>query len=323
MADRMTDDTLSGLAPLLRVRPVLDDVCRLGGAWTSPHEPEPNGHAYFHIFTQGCALLDRHGTGVLRLEAGDVLLLPHGDAHTTRAVESAGHAQSVTTVRRIGELRLKTTVGVEPDVELVCGRLSFEGAPQSLILAALPDTIVLRVGLQPLASRYSPLVAGIRSELTDIRPGSIAIASDLASALFIMLLRAHLEASASAEGLLRLIGQRVTAQAVLAMVRDPVRAWTLDELASIAAASRASLVRAFRKAVDMAPLEFLADLRLGLARHRLRTDTSSLDQIAVDVGYQSQAALSRAFLRKYGVRPGSLRRDAGARITQADSSQAG
>ncbi len=61
MAERMTDDTLSGLAPLLRVRPMLDDVCRLGGAWTSPHEPEPNGHAYFHIVTQGCALLDRRG----------------------------------------------------------------------------------------------------------------------------------------------------------------------------------------------------------------------------------------------------------------------
>lgn len=315
------DDALSGLAPLLRVRPVLEDVCRLGGAWTSPHEPEPNGHAYFHIVTQGCTLLDRPGMGRLQLEAGDVLLLPHGDAHTLRALDGAAHAGPQTSVRQVGSLRLKTSVGVEPDVELICGRLRFEAAPQSLILTALPDTIVLRVGQQSLAVRFSPLVAGIREELTEFRPGAIAIARDLASALFVMMLRAHLEASSMTEGLLRLLGQRTTAQAVLAMVRDPVRAWTLDELASLAATSRASLVRVFRKAVDMAPLEFLADLRLGLARHRLRTDTASLDQIAVEVGYQSQAALSRAFLRKYGVRPGSLRSETGTLPTQTDLSQ--
>lgn len=321
MTESTADDALSGLAPLLRVRPVLEDVCRLGGTWSSPHDHEPSGHAYFHVVTKGCSLLERPGAGVIQLEAGDVLLLPHGDAHTMRAVNSDDHALHPIAVRRVGSLRLKESVGADPDVELVCGRLSFEGAPQSLILAALPDTIVVRVGLQPLASRYNPLVAGIREELSVLRPGSVAIARDLASALFIMLLRAHFEASASSDGLIRLVGQRVTAQAVLAMVRDPVRAWTLDELASIAAASRASLVRAFRKAADIAPLEFLADLRLGLARHRLRTGTSSLDEIAVGVGYQSQAALSRAFLRKYGVRPGSLRHEAGTGTARAVSAK--
>lgn len=320
MTDTTADDALTGLAPLLRVRPVLEDVCRLGGAWVSPHAHEPNGHAYFHIVTQGRSLLDRPGYSPLQLDAGDVLLLPHGDAHTMRAIDN-GHATPQTTIRRVGDLRLKTSVGVEPDVELICGHLRFEAAPQSLILAALPDTIVLRVGRQSLAARFSPLVAGIREELTELRPGAIAIARDLASALFVMMLRAHLEVSAPAEGLLRLLGQRVTAQAVLAMVRDPVRAWTLDELAVLAAASRASLVRAFRKTAGVAPLEFLADLRLGLARHRLRSEAASLDRIAAEVGYQSQGALSRAFLRKYGVRPGSLRREAGARTTQTEQSQ--
>jgi AraC family transcriptional activator of mtrCDE len=140
----------------------------------------------------------------------------------------------------------------------------------------------------------------------------VAIAKDLASALFVMMLRTHLEASAPTEGLLRLLEQRVTAQAVLAMVRDPVRAWTLDDLAQTATASRATLVRAFRKAAGVAPLEFLIDLRLGLARHRLRSDSASLEQIAVEVGYQSQGAFSRAFLRKYGTRPGKVRQDAQA-----------
>ena len=113
-----------------------------------------------------------------------------------------------------------------------------------------------------------------------------------------------------ADGLLQLLNQRMTAQAVLAMVRDPMRPWTLDDLAHAAASSRATLVRAFRKAAGIAPLAFLADLRLGLARHRLSSGAGSMDQVAAEVGYQSPAAFSRAFLRKYSVRLGTLRHNA-------------
>ena len=209
-------------------------------------------------------------------------------------------------------------LGVELDTELLCGRLDFEAAPQNLIVAALPDVVVLRVGERPLATRFYPIMLGIRDELDGARPGAPAIAKDLASALFVMMLRLHLEASAPAEGLLRLLNQRMTAQAVLAMVRDPVRAWTLDDLAQTATSSRATLVRAFRKATGVSPLAFLTDLRLGLARHRLGNGATSIDQIAAEVGYQSQAAFSRAFLRKYGVRPGKLRNDSYPLQARAD-----
>jgi AraC family transcriptional regulator, activator of mtrCDE len=308
MADLEVDDALSGLAPLLRVRPELEDFCRFGGAWASSHEAEPPGWAHFHIVTKGSVELDRPGFGPLRLDAGDILLLSRGDAHSVRAPGTAGQARAPVAVQYRNTLRLQASVGVEPDTELICGRLHFEAAPQNLIVAALPDVIVLRVGEQPLVSRFNPMMLGIREELDNGRAGAAAIAKDLASALFVMMLRAHLEESAPAEGLIRLLNQRVTAQAVLAMVRDPVRVWTLDDLARTAASSRATLVRAFRKAAGVAPLAFLADLRLGLARYRLGSGAASMDQIAAEVGYQSQSAFSRAFLRKYGVRPGELRR---------------
>ncbi|MHB2211588.1 AraC family transcriptional regulator [Methylobacterium sp. CM6257] len=307
MAVTGADDPLSGLAPLLRVRPHLDDVCRFGGSWAARHEPEPARQAYFHIVMRGHATLLRPEGEPLHVAAGDILLLPRGDAHTIHSVGPHPQTRQPIAVRHEHALRFKTTVGAEPDVELICGRLHFEAAPQNLIVTALPDLLVLSVGAQPLATRFQPLLVGIREELNDIRAGAVAVAENLASALFMMMLRAHLEASAPAEGLLRLLGQPVTARAVLAMVRDPVHAWTLDELAAVSAASRASLVRAFRKAAGVAPLEFLTDLRLGLAHHRLRAGTVSLDNLAVEVGYQSAAALSRAFLRKYGIRPGHAR----------------
>ena len=310
MAETPIDDALSGLAPLLRVRPELQDFCRFGGPWASSHVAEPAGWAHFHIVTKGHVQLDRPGFGRLHLEAGDILLLPHGDAHTVHAPGANGHARPPVATQLHGTLRVQASIGVEPDTELICGRLHFEAAPQTLIVAALPDVVVLRIGELPLASRFSPLVLGIREELDGDHPGAVAIARDLASALFIMMLRTHIESSVVADGLLQLLNQRATAQAVLAMVRDPMRPWTLDDLAHAAAASRATLVRAFRKAAGVAPLAFLADLRLGLARHRLSSGVDSMDQIAAEIGYQSPAAFSRAFLRKFGVRPGTLRRNA-------------
>jgi AraC family transcriptional regulator, activator of mtrCDE len=85
--------------------------------------------------------------------------------------------------------------------------------------------------------------------------------------------------------------------------------------------SREKVVKARRspKATGVAPLAFLTDLRLGLARHRLAGAAASMDRIAAEAGYQSQAAFSRAFLRKYGVRPGKLRHDANALQARPDT----
>jgi AraC family transcriptional activator of mtrCDE len=71
-------DPLSAIAPLLRVRPELQAVCRFASQWDVPHDAEPAGWAQFHIVTTGNCLLERSGGHPLRLEAGDVLLLPHG-----------------------------------------------------------------------------------------------------------------------------------------------------------------------------------------------------------------------------------------------------
>ncbi len=304
-------DVLSGLAPLLRVRPELQDVCRFGGAWSSPHDAEKRGWAYFHIVTRGRCALDRPGRGPMILETGDVLLLPHGDAHILRAREPGQRPAPPVAVDYSNAIRVKASVGVEADTELICGRLHFDGVPENLVIAALPEIIVLATRLPgggaERLDRFALLMGSIRDELDGNRAGAAAIAADLASALLVMMLRDHLEAAPPPNGLLALLAQRPTAQAVLAMLTDPARDWTLDELADRAAASRATLVRAFRKAAEIAPLAFLTEIRLGLARQRLMSGSASIGEIADEVGYQSEAALSRAFLRRFGIRPGSLK----------------
>ena len=92
-----------------------------------------------------------------------------------------------------------------------------------------------------------------------------------------------------------------------AVLEDPSRAWTLDELATHANASRASLVRLFRKTAQVSPLAFLTELRLELARHKLSESARPIAAIAAEVGYQSESAFSRAFQLRYGMRPGEAR----------------
>ena len=87
------------------------------------------------------------------------------------------------------------------------------------------------------------------------------------------------------------------------MMKEPARAWTLDDLAKRANTSRATLVRQFKAAVNMAPVGFLAELRLTIARGRIRTSRASLAVIAEDVGYRSETAFNRAYHRQFGVAP--------------------
>ena len=317
------DDTLSFLAPLLRVRPELQDFCRFGGSWSADHPAEKRGWAYFHIVTAGLCRLERPGHGPLMLETGDVLLLPHGDGHILASREPGALPAVPVAVGYVNAIRTRTSLGVAPDTELICGRLHFEGAPENLVIAALPDMIILRLGGRDRLDRFSLLMTAIRDELDGARPGAAAIAADLASALLVMMLRDHLAGEPPADGLLALLSRRVTAQAVLAMLEDPARDWTLDELAGHAAASRATLVRAFRRVAAIAPLAFLTEIRLSLARQRLAAGAGSIGQIADEVGYQSEAALSRAFLRRFGLRPGEVSGSSPRRRSRHPSSSAG
>lgn len=307
MTKPVSHDALSSVATLLRVRPELEDFCRFSSRWATSHDTEPRGWAYFHIVTKGSCLLERRDRRRLRLDAGDLLLLPHGDAHVLRSRDARGgsHGPPVT-IAYNNAIRLKINTD-QPATEVICGRLRFVAAPDNLVIAALPGIIVLKLGGEGVLAQMCSLVLAIRDELDGDRLGAAAIAADLASALFVMMLRLHLEKAAAGNGLMLLLASRPTARPVQAILRDPARDWTLDELANEAHVSRATLVRAFRQAIGMAPLAFLGELRLSLARRKLLRTGAKLAQVASEVGYRSESAFSRAFVRRFGIRPGEAR----------------
>ncbi len=281
-------DALSALAHLLHVQEVRYE--RHSGARTMDHEADCDGVS-FQIVTHGACVIDlvelRHS---VRLEAGDVAVLPRGNRHVVR-----------------GQARVLVEGPSDRETQLISGRFGLEQRRENFVLAALPELIVVRATESADAGRLHRLISAIGDELDVHRPGTHAIANDLASALFMMIVRIHLDRERAVGGLLHILGHRHAARAVQAMLASPGRDWTLDELAGRASASRASLVRMFRKTVRMAPLEFLAELRLGLARRRLAATNLPLVEIAAEIGYRSESSFSRAFRRRFGMPPGKAR----------------
>jgi AraC family transcriptional activator of mtrCDE len=286
-------DALSGLAHLLHVRDVRYEQQR-GTQQGTNHEAD-HGGVFFQIVTRGVCVIDLiELRRSVRLEAGDVAIFPHGNRYVVRV-----------------QFALADGPCDEVETQLIGGRFALEQPRENFVLAALPDIIVVRAGEHDDAVRMHRLISAIGDELDDGRAGGRAIANDLASALVMMIVRIHVNREHLAQGLLRMLGHRQAARAVEAMLNSPSRAWTLDELASQASASRASLVRMFQKTVRMAPLEFLAELRLGLARRKLSATDLPLAQIAAEIGYGSESSFSRAFQRRFGVRPAGLRTSGG------------
>lgn len=297
-------DALSALAPLFRVKPELQVMCRFGMGWSSPHEPEAAGWAPFHLITAGKCVLEMRGCEPVVLEAGDVALLPQGDAHVMRCYSQA--AALPVRMRQTDAIAIKYNTD-QPDAELICGRLAFEQPHNNMARAALPPLIVLRTAEGESVARLHVLLLAIRDELEAALPGARAVCGDLVSALMVMALRLYFHQQTTQSGLLRLLTKRQTARAVAAMLEDPARAWGLDDLAAIAKTSRATLVRDFRRLAETAPLSFLAELRLGLARHLLSTSDKSMADVAFEVGYQSPNAFTRAFQRHFGLVPTDCR----------------
>ncbi|WP_271525967.1 AraC family transcriptional regulator [Bradyrhizobium sp. CCBAU 53380] len=293
------------MVPLFRIRPVIDDSCRFGGSWESLHAPNGRGWAQFHMVTRGSCLVERPGLGPQRLDAGDILLLPHGDSHVVRSLPD-GVATRISSEIKNG-VRQRRTVDAETDTEFLCGRFLFEMSDENPLIAALPDEIVVRTAGEPLLERFRRLLIDIRDELDAGQVGSQMIAADLARALFVMILRDHLADEGTGNGTVSLLRNRTTARVVSAILNDLARDWTLDDMAAVAISSRATLVRAFRKHAGIAPMTFLSDLRLTIARKRLAGTSDPIAKIAGEVGYASESALSKAIMRKYGLRPGALR----------------
>jgi AraC-like DNA-binding protein len=270
----------------------------------------------FHLVTEGRATVRVEGCDPVQLERGDIVVLPRGDAH----VLANGAAKKLVDTSRLLPEILKGDVLVERGggsgalTRFVCGYIGCERRAEKIFLAGLPP--VFKVGVQGAGDGWiESAIKHLVAESETSRPGSRALLSKLAEALFVDTLRRYM-AQLRKEDRSWLAAARDPAlgAALASMHRDPARAWTLAALAKGAGVSRSVFADRFVDALGQTPLAYLARWRLWLGATRLQTGDESVLEVALQVGYESEAAFNRAFKREFGLPPARYRKHKRAEV---------
>jgi AraC-like DNA-binding protein len=267
----------------------------------------------YHLVTEGVALIGLPGWPDIPITAGDIVIFPHGDAHT---VVNGKPSRLVDSGAALGKwlagdfVPLKVGAGGGGEVtRFVCGYFGCERHAARLFLAGLPACIRMSVHGDGAGEWLETSIRHLLNDTTSSRPGRGVLLAKMAEAIFIETLRRYME-GLPAEQTGWLAGARdPVVGAVLALLhREPCHPWTVAELASEAGASRTVLLERFHRFLDEPPLTYLARWRLQLAARKLQTTQETVLNVANDVGYESEAAFNRAFKREFGLPPARYRK---------------
>jgi AraC-like DNA-binding protein len=181
----------------------------------------------------------------------------------------------------------------------VCAHVQFEGGPANPIGAALPPFVCLPLARLPACQ---PILQLLFQEAESENCGRQALLDRLFEVVLIQILRVLMEQGQVEAGMLAGLADERLRRALVAVHEAPDRDWSLETLAQQAGMSRTSFATAFRDRVGLTPGSYLQRWRIGLAQKHLRQGRS-LKLIATEVGYGSEAALSRAFRAQTGSSP--------------------
>lgn len=304
-------DPLGETLHFLRMSGTFYCRCELGAPWGVVMPAMP-GSLMFHVVISGECWVEVDGTAPQVLQQGDLAVIPHGVGHRI-ASDAAISGPKLFDLQR---------EEVSPRYEilryghggaathLLCGVAHFDHPAAEHLVQLLPGLIVAAASRSGDLEWLNGTLQFISSEAGALRPGGETMITRLADVLVIQAIRAWVEdEGASHVGWLAALRDRQIGHALTLMHRQPQRGWTVEALAQEVAMSRSAFAARFSDLAGEPPMLYLTRWRMNLALTRLREEGPTLGRLATDLGYQSEAAFSRAFKRYMGVSPGSVRRE--------------
>lgn len=320
-------DPLGEALHLLRMDGVFYCRSEFTTPWALILPPLP-GVLMFHVITSGRCWLAVDGAEDVLLTAGDLALVPHGEGHRLASAPGSGGDRLFDLPRELVSERyeiLRLGGGGEP-ANVLCGAVRFDHPAARHLLGLLPRVIRVETTDAPQTDWMQSTVRLMAAEARALRPGGEAVITRLADILVIQAIRSWIERDPAAQtGWLGALRDQRVGPAITLIHRHPARAWSVDNLASEVAMSRSAFAARFTALVGEPPMHYVTRWRMHLAQTALAERDLTIGEVALQLGYQSEAAFSRAFKRFAGVAPGAVRRrgDSPAGHQRLTSSTAG
>jgi len=318
----MAADALSSLLRTVRLTGAtfFDIVARDSWAVRSPARhlilpkilPGADHLIAYHVVTAGRCFARIVDGKPIALEAGEVVLFTGGDPHimsSSPAVSADPTTADVLDIAFAGQMPFQINYGSGAgSTKLVCGYLACDAQLFNPLIEALPPVIKVGDPHQGDSGWLAQFIKFALAEISEKRPGGDTVLTKLSELMFIDVLRRYIETQPlHKSGWLTGLRDPMISKA-LALVHDqPAYHWTIDALARQAGMSRTIFTERFADLVGMPPMHYLAKWRMQVASELLIGGNANLASIAADVGYESEAAFSRAFKRLSGVPPSAWR----------------
>jgi AraC-like DNA-binding protein len=276
----------------------------------------------YHLVTRGSCWGAIVGEAPVRLDTGDIVLFPHGDAHVVSSApgmraradvpsyfEHKATAEQLPFTLHLDGVEVPEAISSDEgyDTTLVCGFLGCDVRPFNPLIATLPRLLHLR------ATKNHDWIAQFMREAVaesqNKRPGSEAMLERMSEMMFIDAVRRYVDTlPEDSRGWLAGLRDRFVGRALALMHDAPATEWTVDELGRRVGLSRSALHERFAEMIGQPPMQYLTNWRMQVAAALLRNTNATVASVAQDVGYDSEAAFARAFKRLVGRPPAAWRR---------------
>ena len=303
----------------------LDGAVFFNGEFSSPwcaREPDactmasylpayPKHVIIFHLVTEGRGYvrIEEDGCGV-PLEAGDVVILPQGNAHFMGNGPPVTPIDSAAQLRRVvAEGRMICQFGGGGELtKLICGYLICDPQLGQVFLAGLPPIVKVHIRDSPSGQWLEDTLRYSVDHAEASGPGGAAVIAKLSEVLFVETLRRYIaKLPPTQTGWLAGVRDPEVGKALALLHKQPSHPWTIASLADEVGLSRSVLAERFRHYLSDTPMGYLTRWRLQLAAQVLTSTSKSVAEVAGDVGYESEPSFNRAFKREFGVPPARFR----------------
>lgn len=275
------------------------------------HMPSAQHVVIYHLVTEGRCDVSLPGQAAVSAGAGDLIILPGGQAHSLGSDLSRPPVPGGPFVvqRSRDEVPHVRRGGGGAATRLVCGYLACESSLFDTVLAALPRVMVVTMREGPTAQWLLSSIRFSIAESAEQRAGAGTVLAKLSELMFVEAIRRHIESlPADSAGWLAGLRDPFVGRTLTLIHSKPAQGWTVEDLARSVGVSRSALAERFTALVGQPPMQYLGRWRLLLAGDLLRSGQRTVAAIAGEVGYDSEAAFSRAFKRELGMSPAAWRR---------------